>query len=190
MPPKKQASEPSKKAVQKHKQKKLEELTFGLKNKNKSAKVQQYVQSMEKTVMNANARQRQLEEKKKQEKLAAKARKKAMELERDALFNEALLAVSKKTAHDAKAGKIEAKGRDAEDDSNKKQTSSAMKLMYQMDAKEMYDKLHEDVSFFVRCVNDAREGHMLDSPPNHLLFSFSSFQNLNICNYSQIMFPH
>jgi len=146
MPPK---NAPSKKIVQKEKQKKIEELTFGLKNKNKSAKVQQYVQSMEKNVLNTgtNPRQRQLDEQKKQAKLAAKAAKKAMEAERDALFNEALLAVSKKTAHDSKAGKIESKGRDADDNEVKKQTSSAMKMMYQMDAKEMRDKLHEDPSY-------------------------------------------
>lgn len=147
MPPK---NAPSKKVIQKEKQKKIEELTFGLKNKNKSAKVQQYVQSMEKNVLNTgtNPRQRQLEEQKKQAKLAAKAAKKALEAERDALFNEALLAVSKKAAHDAKAGKIESKGRDADDNEAKKQTSSAMKMMYQMDATEMRNKLHEDVSIF------------------------------------------
>lgn len=48
MPPK-----PSKKAVDKQKQKVIEDKTFGLKNKNKSAKVQKYVQNVTKTVSEA-----------------------------------------------------------------------------------------------------------------------------------------
>ena len=75
----------------------------------------------------------------------AKARKKAMKDEQDALFGEALLAVSKKKTMDKKEGKIEAKGRDADDEANKKSTSRAMKMMFQMDAQEMHEKLREDV---------------------------------------------
>ena len=47
MPPKKPAS---KKVVQKEKKKILEDKTFGLKNKNKSTKVQKYVQTVQKQV--------------------------------------------------------------------------------------------------------------------------------------------
>ena len=69
-----------------------------------------------------------------------------MKDEQDALFGEALLAVSKKKTTDKKGGKIEAKGRDADDEGNKKNTSRAMKMMFQMDAQEMNEKLREDVS--------------------------------------------
>lgn len=71
-----------------------------------------------------------------------------MKDEQDALFGEALLAVSKKTTTDKKGGKVEAKGRDANADDNKKNTSRAMKMMFQMDAQEMNEKLREDVSIF------------------------------------------
>jgi hypothetical protein len=50
MPPKPQES---KKAVQKKKQSAIDDKTFGLKNKNKSKKVQSYVQSVEKNVLNS-----------------------------------------------------------------------------------------------------------------------------------------
>ena len=149
MPPKskKAAQAASKKAEQKKKAKVIEDRTFGLKNKNKSKKVQAHIESVTKNVMNSgDRRQRQLEEQRKQAKQAAKARKKAEEAERDALFGEALLAVSKKKTTSQKDGKIEAKGRDANDDSTKKGTSRAMKMMYQMDAKEMEERLREDVS--------------------------------------------
>jgi hypothetical protein len=43
MAPKKKEDGPSKKTEQKAKARVVEDLTFGLKNKNKSAKVQQYV---------------------------------------------------------------------------------------------------------------------------------------------------
>ena len=91
-------------------------------------------------------RQRKLEEQRAKAKAEAKARKKAMKDEQDALFGEALLAVSKKKTTDKKGGKIEAKGRDADDEGNKKNTSRAMKMMFQMDAQEMNEKLREDVS--------------------------------------------
>jgi len=144
---KKKGQDTSKKVVQKQKEKKLEDLTFGLKNKNKSAKVKQYVQATEKAIKNEgmSARARQLEEQKKQAKIAMKEKKKAEEDERNALFNEALLAVSKKT--DTKSGKIEAKGRDGDDDTKKAGTSRAMKMMFQMDAKEMEQKLREDPNY-------------------------------------------
>ena len=41
---------PSKKAVKAKKEKIVEDLTFGLKNKNKSKKVQQFIDRVEKTV--------------------------------------------------------------------------------------------------------------------------------------------
>ena len=46
----------------------------------------------------------------------------------DALFGAALLAIGKKKTTDQKGGKAEAKGRDADDDANKKTTSRAMKV--------------------------------------------------------------
>jgi hypothetical protein len=143
----KKQPEQSKKATQKQKEKKIDDLTFGLKNKAKSAKVQQYVKSTEKAIKNEgmSQRARQLDEQKKQAKLAHKAKKKAELDERNDLFSEALLAVSKKT--DKKAGKVEAKGRDADDDVKKSGTSRAMKMMFQMDAQEMQDKLREDPNY-------------------------------------------
>jgi hypothetical protein len=55
MPPKKGGG-PSKKAEQKRKDQVVEDKTFGLKNKNKSAKVQKFVQEVEKQVKGANTR--------------------------------------------------------------------------------------------------------------------------------------
>ena len=141
----------SKKLAQKKKEKMLDDKTFGLKNKNKSSKVQAYVQSTTKSIMNAgtDARSRQLDARKKEEAKARKALKKAKEAEQAALFGEALLAVSKKgPKFDAKAGKIESKGRDHDDGDDKKGgTSRAMKMMYQMDAKEMEERLKEDPNY-------------------------------------------
>ena len=139
----------SKKTQQKKKQQIVEDKTFGLKNKNKSKKVQQHIRSVEKNVMNSgDPKLRRLEEQRKKAKAEAKLRKKAAQDEQDALFNEALMAVSKKTSTSQKDGKVEAKGRDAADDedNNRKATSRAMKMMYQMDAQEMNEKLREDVS--------------------------------------------
>ena len=134
------------------KQKAIEDKTFGLKNKNKSKKVQQHIQSVQKNVMNSgDRRQRQLEEERKQQKINAKARKKAIKEEQDALFGAALLAVSKKKTTDQKAGKTAAAGRDGNDEDNKKTTSRAMKMMYQMDAQEISEKLKEDVSILSLC---------------------------------------
>ena len=151
MPPKKKkAEEQSKKALQKKKEKLLEDKTFGLKNKNKSAKVQSYVNSQKANIMNSGstALTRKQEEEKKQQKLAKKALMKAKKAEQDALFGEALLAVSKKGGNkfDGKSGKIESKGRDHDDGKEKGGTSRAMKMMFQMDAKEMEERLKEDVS--------------------------------------------
>lgn len=148
MPPKKKAQDAaSKKTVQKKKQQIVEDKTFGLKNKNKSKKVQQQIKSIEKNVMNSgDPKQKKLEEQRAKAKADKKARLKAAKAEQEALFGEALLAVSKKTTTSQKDGKIEAQGRDANDDVGKKTTSRAMKMMYQMDAKEMEEKLREDVS--------------------------------------------
>jgi hypothetical protein len=150
MPPK-AAPSTSKKTEQKKKVQRIEDQTFGLKNKNKSKKVQQHIESVTKSVLHSgDRRQRQLEEQRKQAKAAAKVRKKAEEAERDALFGEALLAVSKKKTTNLQDGKVEAKGRDADDDEKKsKGTSRAMKMMYQMDAKEMEERLKEDVRIVV-----------------------------------------
>jgi len=148
MPPKKKAQAgASKKTEQKKKAQIIEDRTFGLKNKNKSKKVQQYVQSVKSNVLNSGDRkQRQLEEQRKKQKAEAKARKKAMEEEANALFNEALGALNKKKTN-FKEGKTEAKGRDADEDNGKKGTSRAMKMMYQMDAKEMEERLKEDPNY-------------------------------------------
>mmetsp|Transcript_28272 Transcript_28272/g.45963 ORF Transcript_28272/g.45963 Transcript_28272/m.45963 type:complete len:296 (-) Transcript_28272:197-1084(-) len=147
---KKKAQEASKKALQKKKEKAVEDKTFGLKNKNKSSKVQAFVKSTEKSIMNAgsDAQTRRFDEQKKQEKLARKALKKAKDAEQAALFGEALLAVSKKgPKFGGKEGKVEAKGRDHDSDTKKGGTSHAMKLMYQMDAQEMEDRLKEDPNY-------------------------------------------
>jgi hypothetical protein len=134
----KNGPETSKKTVQKQKQKLLEDKTFGLKNKNKSKKVQQFVKSTEKSILNGgDPKLRRQEEQRKIAKAEAKSRKKALQDEQNALFGEALLAVTKKSTTSQKDGKIEAKGRDHEDDDNKKGQSRAMKMMYQMDAQGM-----------------------------------------------------
>lgn len=147
---KKKAGGDSKKSVQKKQQQVIEDKTFGLKNKNKSKKVQQKIQSIEKNVLHSgDPKLRKLEEQRRQAKAEAKARKKAMQEEQNALFGEALLAVQKKSTTNQKFGKVEAIGRDADDDAAKKGTSRAMKMMYQMDAQEMADKLKEDVSVLV-----------------------------------------
>lgn len=140
----------SKKSTQKKKQQLVEDKTFGLKNKNKSKKVQNQIRSIEKNVMNSgDPKMRKLEEQRKQAKAEAKARKKAMQDEQNALFGEALMAIQKKGTTSTKFGKVEAKGRDADDD-DKKSTSRAMKMMYQMDAQEMDAKFREDVRRLVR----------------------------------------
>ena len=60
----------SKKAEQKKKQAAIEDKTFGLKNKNKSKKVQQYVSQVKSSVMNSGDRkQRQMEEARKKQKV-------------------------------------------------------------------------------------------------------------------------
>lgn len=95
------------------------------------------------------AQTRKMEEQKKQEKLAKKALMKAKKAEQEALFGEALMAVSKKGGDkfNSKSGKVEAKGRDHDDGKEKGGTSRAMKMMFQMDAKEMEERLKEDVSY-------------------------------------------
>ncbi|CAB9530441.1 expressed unknown protein [Seminavis robusta] len=148
MAKKKGGDDASKKSVQKKKNQAIEDKTFGLKNKNKSKKVQQHIQSVQKSVLNSgDPRQRKQDEARAKAKADAKARKKAMKEEQDALFGAALLAVSKKKTTDKKGGKVEAKGRDADDEGNKKSTSRAMKMMFQMDAQEMNDKLREDPNY-------------------------------------------
>lgn len=130
MPPKSnKAEKESKKTTQKKKDKLVEDKTFGLKNKNKSKKVQQHIQSVQKNIENSgDPKLRKQEEQRKKLKADAKARKKAAEDERNALFGEALLAVQKKNPTNQKEGKVEAKGRDADDDDKKASTSRAMKM--------------------------------------------------------------
>jgi len=115
-----------------------------------NTEVQAYVDSTKRSVMNAgsDAQSRREDEKKKQEKKARKAMAKAKKQEQAMLFDEALNAVSKKgPKFGGNAGKVEAKGRDHGDDEKKGGTSRAMKMMYQMDAKEMEDRLKEDPNY-------------------------------------------
>ena len=153
MAKKKKQPDASKKSTQKKKQQIIEDKTFGLKNKNKSKKVQQQIRAVERNVMNSgDSRLRRQEEARQKAKADAKARKKAQKEEQDALFGAALLAVQKKTTKHAnqKDGKVEAKGRDADDNdanNNKKSTSRAMKMMFQMDAQEMEERLKEDPNY-------------------------------------------
>ena len=82
----KKGNQPSTKTVQKEKARLVEDKTFGLKNKGKSKKVQQFVKSVEQTVMNPNrkaAREKSAAELRKEQKAAEKARKEELA----ALFN-------------------------------------------------------------------------------------------------------
>ncbi len=132
--------------------------TFGLKNKNKSKKVAQYVQSTTKSIMNSGDQQARREaDKLKNAKAAKRAMQKAKEEERDALFGEALMAVQKKTTTKMKSN-TEAIGRDGGEEGKKEKPgqSRAMKMMYQMDAKEMADKMAEDPNY-VKTLEDEVE---------------------------------
>lgn len=138
----------SAKADQKKKQKVIEDKTFGLKNKNKSKKVRDYVQQVTNHVMKSgDPKERQKKELMARKKAEAKARKKAMEDERNALFGEALLAVSKKTTTKTKGGIQQSKGRDADEPKAKAGQSRAMKMMFQMDAQEMEEALKADPNY-------------------------------------------
>jgi len=88
------AHKASKKNEQKKKKMQIDDRTFGLKNKNKSKKVQSYVQSISNSVNNTGDRkQRMEEEKRKREKIQQKERKKAVKDEQNALFNDGVLSV-------------------------------------------------------------------------------------------------
>jgi biopolymer transport protein ExbB/TolQ len=73
---KKSANEPSKKTENKEKAKIIEDKTFGLKNKNKSAKVNKYVQQVTQQVQSGGSRKAQKEE---EARLAMKKAKKEEE---------------------------------------------------------------------------------------------------------------
>eukprot|EP01132_Coremiostelium_polycephalum_P004099 gene4099-5128_t len=78
MPPK--GAQPNKKAVEKDNKKKIESLTFGMKNKNKSSKVQKYVKQVENQVANAAAQKKaaaKTEQNKKEKEALEKAKKDA-----------------------------------------------------------------------------------------------------------------
>jgi hypothetical protein len=79
---------PSKKAVKKKQEKAIEDSTFGIKNKNKSKKVQQFINRVEKSVKNSNggAEATKAKDLKKETKLA----KQLQEEEMRQLFNEAI----------------------------------------------------------------------------------------------------
>jgi len=155
-PPNKKKAQVSKKASQKQKEKQIDDKTFGLKNKNKSKKVQQQISSIQRNILNSgDPKQRKLDEQRRSAKAGAKARKEAANKERDALFGDALLAVKKKTSTKTKST-VEAIGRDVAEEGKKSGTSHAMKLMYQMDAKEAEEKLASDPSY-VRTLEDELE---------------------------------
>ncbi len=89
MAKKKKEQSGSKKAEQKKKNQQIEDRTFGLKNKNKSKKVQSYVKSVTNSVNNSGDRkQRAEEERRKRAKAEQKLRKQQMKDEANALFNE------------------------------------------------------------------------------------------------------
>lgn len=143
-------------ADQKKKAKILEDKTFGLKNKNKSKKVQAQIQSMTKSVMNSgDPKQRKAEEERKLARIRQKEAKKALEEERNALFSEALLSVQKKTTTKFKS-EDQSKGRDHEEKKEKSGQSRAMKMMFQMDAQEMEEALTSDPNY-VRTLEDEVE---------------------------------
>ncbi|KAF1780287.1 ZC3H15/TMA46 family, C-terminal [Phytophthora cactorum] len=73
MPPKKKGGGPSKKSVEKQKDKTLEDKTFGLKNKKKSKNVQKYIQEVTKQVKGANTRADRMKEQEAKRKKDAKA---------------------------------------------------------------------------------------------------------------------
>jgi len=79
---------PPKKALDQKKKKAVEDKTFGLKNKNKSKKVQQYVKSVETSVALAGqkAKDRRMEELRRQQKEAEKQAKEMAKKEQEALF--------------------------------------------------------------------------------------------------------
>jgi hypothetical protein len=105
------------------------------------------VDTVKKSVNNSgDKRAMALEEQRKRQKVQAKARRTAEKEEQDALFGAALMAINTKKTTDQQEGKAAAKGRDADDENPKKGTSRAMKMMFQMDAQEMEEKLREDVS--------------------------------------------
>ncbi|ETV81823.1 hypothetical protein H257_05393 [Aphanomyces astaci] len=85
MAPKQQAS---KKTVQKAKEKAVEDKTFGLKNKNKSKNVQNYIKTVAHQVKGTSERE---ERKKLDEKKAALAAKQAMEKQMNDLFMSAII---------------------------------------------------------------------------------------------------
>jgi hypothetical protein len=153
MAKKKGGGNESKKNEQKKKNRMVEDKTFGLKNKNKSKKVQAYVQATSNSIMNGgDPKKRKEDELRKRNHAAKKAMKKAKEEERNALFGEALLAVKKKTTTKTKAGTT-ALGRDHNDTKEKSGTSRAMKMMFQMDATEMDQALKADPNY-VRTIED------------------------------------
>lgn len=74
MPPKKKGGAgPSKKSVEKQKDKTLEDKTFGLKNKKKSKNVQKYIQEVTKQVKGANTRADRMKDQEAKRKKDAKA---------------------------------------------------------------------------------------------------------------------
>ncbi|ETM46570.1 hypothetical protein L914_08563 [Phytophthora nicotianae] len=73
MPPKKKGGGPSKKSIEKQKEKIVEDKTFGLKNKKKSKNVQKYIQEVTKQVKGGNTRADRIKEQEAKRKKDAKA---------------------------------------------------------------------------------------------------------------------
>jgi len=92
------------------------------------------------------------------EKANKQERKKAEDEERNALFGEALLAVKKKTTINIKGSKLDAQGRDGGDEEKKEKAgqSRAMKMMHQLDAQEVAEKMADDPDY-VETIEDAIE---------------------------------
>ncbi|CAD2222630.1 hypothetical protein AGDE_00306 [Angomonas deanei] len=86
----------SKKAEQKRKEKVIEDKTFGLKNKNRSAKVQAYVQQVEQSVKNSNRPQDKRAQAEAEERRRAKEAKKLREAELAALIRDVDAGIKKK----------------------------------------------------------------------------------------------
>eukprot|EP00607_Mallomonas_marina_P004150 CAMPEP_0182425472 /NCGR_PEP_ID=MMETSP1167-20130531/11910_1 /TAXON_ID=2988 /ORGANISM="Mallomonas Sp, Strain CCMP3275" /LENGTH=357 /DNA_ID=CAMNT_0024606233 /DNA_START=156 /DNA_END=1226 /DNA_ORIENTATION=+ len=107
----------SKKAQKKKNEKVIEDATFGLKNKNKSKKVQDFIQRVEKTVKNSSKSKDA--EKMKEAKQASKLAKQLADEELRALFNEGLTnqfgKKKSKASEDAKALGVAETSKDVQD---------------------------------------------------------------------------
>ncbi|KAJ1948165.1 Translation machinery-associated protein 46 [Linderina macrospora] len=86
MPPKKGAKGPSRKTQDKDKKKTIEDKTFGLKNKNKSKKVGEYVKQVEQQVMSSGSRKDRKQDEERKQALNRKKEEERQKLEMLELF--------------------------------------------------------------------------------------------------------